>query len=138
MATAAEPRPAELPLPGGREGAAVRLHPLLCGRSVAPPAYLLRQPGRLAALRGMLASDHAEDEARIDRVEAPALVVMGTRDPDFPDPRAEAELVAARLGGEVVLVDGAGHYPQAERPERTAEAIIAFLAEHATGHGARV
>jgi N-acyl homoserine lactone hydrolase len=53
MATAAEPRPAELPLPGGRQGAAVRLHPLLCGRSVAPPAYLLRQPGRMAGLRGL-------------------------------------------------------------------------------------
>jgi N-acyl homoserine lactone hydrolase len=53
MATAAEPRPAELPLPGGRRGATVRLHPLLCGRSIAPPAYLLRQPGRLAALRGL-------------------------------------------------------------------------------------
>ena len=53
MATAAEPRPAELPLPGGRQGATVRLQPLLCGRSAAPPAYLLRQPGRLAALRGL-------------------------------------------------------------------------------------
>ena len=47
---AAEPRPAELPLPGGRRGATVRLHPLLCGRSVAPPAYLLRESGRLAGL----------------------------------------------------------------------------------------
>jgi N-acyl homoserine lactone hydrolase len=53
MATAAEPRPAELPLPGGRQGATVRLHPLLCGRSIAPPAYLMRQPGRLATLRGL-------------------------------------------------------------------------------------
>jgi N-acyl homoserine lactone hydrolase len=48
---AAEPRPAELPLPGGREGATVKLHPLLCGRSAAPPAYLVREPGRTAALR---------------------------------------------------------------------------------------
>jgi N-acyl homoserine lactone hydrolase len=53
MATAAEPRPAELPLPGGRRRATVRLHPLLCGRSVAPPAYLLREPGRMAPLRGL-------------------------------------------------------------------------------------
>ena len=53
MATAAEPRPAELPLPGGRRGAAVRLHPLLCGRSIAPPAYLLREQGRLAPLRAL-------------------------------------------------------------------------------------
>jgi N-acyl homoserine lactone hydrolase len=53
MATAAEPRPAELPLTGGRRGATVRLHPLLCGRSIAPPAYLMRESGRLAALRGL-------------------------------------------------------------------------------------
>jgi N-acyl homoserine lactone hydrolase len=53
MATAAEPRPAELPLPGGRQGATVRLHPLLCGRATAPPAYLLREPGRLAWRRAL-------------------------------------------------------------------------------------
>jgi N-acyl homoserine lactone hydrolase len=53
MATAAEPRPAELPLPGGRRGATVRLHPLLCGRAIAPPTWLLREPGRLAGLRGL-------------------------------------------------------------------------------------
>jgi N-acyl homoserine lactone hydrolase len=46
---AAEPRPAELPLPGGRERAAVRLRPLLCGRA----KQLLRAPGRMAALRGL-------------------------------------------------------------------------------------
>jgi len=53
MATAAEPRPAELPLPGGREGATVRLHPLLTGRAIAPPAALLREPGRFAWRRGL-------------------------------------------------------------------------------------
>jgi N-acyl homoserine lactone hydrolase len=53
MATAAEPRPAELPLAGGRREATVRLHPLLCGRSIAPPANLLRKTGRRAALRGL-------------------------------------------------------------------------------------
>jgi N-acyl homoserine lactone hydrolase len=53
MATAAEPRPAELPLPGGREGATVRLHPLLAGRALAPPGWLLREEGRLAGLRAL-------------------------------------------------------------------------------------
>jgi N-acyl homoserine lactone hydrolase len=53
MATAAEPRPAELPLPGGRRGATVRLHPLLCGRAVAPPTWLLRESGRLASPRAL-------------------------------------------------------------------------------------
>jgi N-acyl homoserine lactone hydrolase len=48
MGTAAEPRPAELPLPGGRAGATVRLHPLLTGRMIGPPRWFLRQDGRLA------------------------------------------------------------------------------------------
>jgi N-acyl homoserine lactone hydrolase len=48
MATAAEPRPAELPLPGGREGARVRLHPLLTGSVKGPEAWFLREEGRLA------------------------------------------------------------------------------------------
>ena len=48
MATAAEPRPAELPLPGGREGARVELHPLLTARMIGPEAWFLREEGRLA------------------------------------------------------------------------------------------
>jgi N-acyl homoserine lactone hydrolase len=48
MGTGAEPRPAELPLPGGRAGASVRLHPLLTGRMIGPPGWFLRQDGRLA------------------------------------------------------------------------------------------
>jgi N-acyl homoserine lactone hydrolase len=48
MATGAEPRPAALPLPGGRKGAAVRLEPLLCGTWRWPPAALLREEGRFA------------------------------------------------------------------------------------------
>jgi len=48
MATAAEPQPAELPLPGGRDGAKVRLHPLLTATIQAPPAWFLREKGRLA------------------------------------------------------------------------------------------
>jgi N-acyl homoserine lactone hydrolase len=51
--TAAEPRPAHLPLPGGRRGAAVDLHPLLTGRFIAPPARYLREPGRLAWRRAL-------------------------------------------------------------------------------------
>jgi len=48
MATAAEPRPAELPLPGGREGARVKLHPLLTGSTTGPRAWFLREEGRMA------------------------------------------------------------------------------------------
>ncbi len=53
MTAAAEPRPAELPLPGGKEGATVKLHPLLSGRARAPTAALLRESGRLAWRRAL-------------------------------------------------------------------------------------
>ena len=48
MATAAEPRPAELPLAGGQKDAAVTLRPLLTARAIAPEAWFLREEGRLA------------------------------------------------------------------------------------------
>jgi N-acyl homoserine lactone hydrolase len=51
MATAAEPRAAELPLPGGRKGATVRVRPLMSGRMSSPPAAFHREEGRLAGLR---------------------------------------------------------------------------------------
>ncbi len=53
MATAAEPRPASLPLPGGKDGAAVKLHPMLCARMIGPPAMFHREEGRLAPLKAM-------------------------------------------------------------------------------------
>ena len=53
MTAAAEPRPAELPLPGGKEGATVKLHPLLGGRARSPTAALLRESGRLAWRRAL-------------------------------------------------------------------------------------
>src|SRR4051794_38885770 len=48
MSTGAEPQPAVLPLPGGRDGAAVTLHPLLSGTAKGPPAWIHCEDGRLA------------------------------------------------------------------------------------------
>jgi pimeloyl-ACP methyl ester carboxylesterase len=92
----------------------------------------LRQPGRLAALRGMLAGGHDAAAARLPEVRCPALIVMGTADPDFPDPVAEARWIQQQLaagGNDVVveLIEGCGHYPIAEAPEPTGKAVLAFL-----------
>jgi N-acyl homoserine lactone hydrolase len=51
MATAAEPRPAQLPLPGGRKDAEVGLHPLLTATAKGPPGWFLREEGRLSTLK---------------------------------------------------------------------------------------
>ena len=87
----------------------------------------LREKGRLEALRGMMVATKQASEAALSKVNAPTLVVMGTKDPDFNDPAAEAKLVADRLHGRVQMIDGAGHYPHAEMPAPTGAAIIAFL-----------
>lgn len=50
---AADPRPAELPLPGGRPGATVRVHPLRTGTMRAMPHFLQRPGGPLPVLRGL-------------------------------------------------------------------------------------
>ncbi len=93
----------------------------------------LREPGRMKAFQRMAATNHKAAEARLDRVKAPVLVVMGTADPDFADPRAEAEFVAERLHGTAVLLDGAGHYPQAEMPSAFSEQVLDFLGRAAHG-----
>jgi N-acyl homoserine lactone hydrolase len=53
MATAAEPRPAALPLPGGTKSARVKLHPLLTATTKGPRAWFLREQGRLAGLKAL-------------------------------------------------------------------------------------
>ncbi len=87
----------------------------------------LREPGRMDALRTMVALSKADTEALVASSRVPALVVMGTRDPDFPDAAAEARWLGGMLGTEPLLVDGAGHYPHRELPERVAPALLAFL-----------
>ena len=90
----------------------------------------LAEPGRFATFRRVAFNSHAEAGSRLGKVEVPVLVVMGTKDPDFPDPEGEARYIADRTGGSLLLVPGAGHYPQAEYPDVVAEGIVAFLAEH--------
>jgi pimeloyl-ACP methyl ester carboxylesterase len=53
--------------------------------------------------------------------------MMGTKDPDFADPVAEAEYLAEQIRGRVVMIKDAGHYPQTEMPDTTAQAVVEFL-----------
>ena len=89
----------------------------------------LREPGRMKALKSMVYLSKADTEAMLTKTGFPALVVMGTKDADFPDPAAEAEWVAEKTGARVLLLEGAGHYPQTEMPEHCGAAIVNFLSE---------
>jgi pimeloyl-ACP methyl ester carboxylesterase len=87
----------------------------------------LQRPGYGAAFRATARTSHEPAEARLGRVAAPALVVMGERDPDFSDPAAEARWVAERLRADLLLVPDAGHYPQAQRPDLVVPAVLDLL-----------
>ena len=87
----------------------------------------LAEPGRFAAAVALAYSPREPSSERIARVKAPTLVVMGTKDPDFPDPVAEGAFIAEQTGGRLETIEGAGHYPQTEMPEKTAPLILDFL-----------
>jgi pimeloyl-ACP methyl ester carboxylesterase len=87
----------------------------------------LQAPGRLEALGKMMAAPKTASQERLPLVKAPTLVLMGSKDPDFRDPQAEARLVADSLRGTYQMIEGAGHYPHAEMPVVTGSAILAFV-----------
>jgi pimeloyl-ACP methyl ester carboxylesterase len=87
----------------------------------------LRRPGHAMAFSRTTHTNHAAAEARIPKVTAPTLVVMGDSDPDFKDPKAEANWIAATLHGSAVIVPQAGHYPQSQQPAAMLEAMVGFL-----------
>jgi pimeloyl-ACP methyl ester carboxylesterase len=87
----------------------------------------LAEPGRFKAFREQAKDNHAESGRRLSRVSQPALIVMGTADPDFPDPKREASGLAGLIKAEVLFAEGSGHYPQADSPATVAPAILEFV-----------
>jgi pimeloyl-ACP methyl ester carboxylesterase len=96
----------------------------------------LAEAGRFADFRTLSGSSHAEAGRRLDRVRQPVTIVMGTADPDFPDPVAEARSLAEILDADVVLAEGAGHYPQAEMPDVVGGALVALVGRTSGGDAA--
>ncbi|MFC4531554.1 alpha/beta fold hydrolase [Sphaerisporangium dianthi] len=99
-------------------------------------ATALRRPGRMAVLSKMGMSAPTDAGAQLPNLRVPALVVMGTLDPDWMDPRAEADGIVAGMPagrGAVVMIEGAGHYPHAQFPAEVAEAMLRFLKDDARG-----
>jgi pimeloyl-ACP methyl ester carboxylesterase len=88
----------------------------------------LAEPGRFEAVKAMMLSSEPDIATRMGEVTTPALVMMGTKDPDFGDPAGEARRIADGLRGEMVLIEGAGHYPHSEMPDEAAPPILEFLA----------
>lgn len=95
----------------------------------------LREPGRLQALRATI--DTSSDVSdKLSKVSVPALVVMGSSDPDFKNPTEEGDWIANAVSGTSVSIEGVGHYPHAEMPEKAGPAIIEFLSNASVNHAA--
>lgn len=91
----------------------------------------LRAPGRMKALQAMCKASPSDAGAQLARVTVPVLVVEGSLDPDWADPCAEGEKILADLPqglGELVVLDGVGHYPHVQVPEKVLELALPFLA----------
>lgn len=88
---------------------------------------MLRQKGRMRAFQKMAVSGHAKAEENLEIMNVQALVIMGSRDPDFPDPEIEANQIAEKIGAKCVMMNGAGHYPQAEYPEEFLNYMYDFI-----------
>jgi pimeloyl-ACP methyl ester carboxylesterase len=98
-------------------------------------AAKLREPGRMAEFMKTGKSTPADAGAQLPNVTVPALIIMGTLDPDFAHPRAEGDAIVAAMPsglGTVAMVEGAGHYPHAQSPDQVATLVIGFLKEHAS------
>jgi len=90
----------------------------------------MKEPGRIESLRAMGKTNAVACEARLEKVHLPTLILFGAKDPDFPDPAAEAKLLTDRTGGTAEIVPDAGHYPHEEDPSGIADRLAAFLAAH--------
>lgn len=98
----AEPQPASLPLPGGSEGATVRLHPLLVATGMGPSAYFHREDGRLAGLRALgVGGESVEVPYQAFLVEHPSagliLIDTGFHPSVAVDPKQNLGRIGARI-----------------------------------------
>ena len=93
----------------------------------------LSEPGRMEVLQAMCKTKPTDAGAQLANVRCPVLVVEGSLDPDWADPRAEGEKIIADLPtglGELAVIDGAGHYPHAQTPDEVLALVLPFLARN--------
>jgi len=114
---------------------AIPVKPADWDRERARIVSALSRHERMAVLRAMAKTTPADAGAQLANVRCPVLVVQGSADPDWADPRAEGERIIAELPaglGELAVIEGAGHYPHAETPEKLLALLLPFLARTST------
>jgi len=88
----------------------------LRGRSMLPPSLCDARYDKL------------QDRLRtIDRVDVPTLMVQGAADACDPPELSEGQETYFAAGCTRIVLDGVGHFPPREAPEKTAAAIISHF-----------
>jgi pimeloyl-ACP methyl ester carboxylesterase len=91
---------------------------------------MLREPGRMKALRKMMQSAPVDAGAQLGNVRCPTMIIEGSLDPDWADPRHEGEAILAAVPaglGRLEVIEGAGHYPHVQVPDQVVTLVAAFL-----------
>ena len=94
----------------------------------------MSEPGRMKAMQKMGRSAPTDAGEHLAGVRCPALIVEGSLDPDWADPRAEGEAIVAAMPdgiASLAVIEGAGHYPHTQFPEETVALLLPFLARTA-------
>ena len=102
---------------------------------LAQTVATMSEAGRMKVLQKMCQTSPADAGAQLADVRCPVLVVEGSADPDWTDPRAEGERILADLPeglGELAVIEGAGHYPHTETPDEVLALTLPFLARTLT------
>jgi pimeloyl-ACP methyl ester carboxylesterase len=95
----------------------------------------MSEAGRMKVLQKMCQTSPVDAGAQLADVRCLVLVVEGSADPDWTDPRAEGERILADLPeglGELAVIEGAGHYPHTETPDEVLALTLPFLARTLT------
>jgi glyoxylase-like metal-dependent hydrolase (beta-lactamase superfamily II) len=144
----AQPKPAELPLPGGRDGATVRVHALQCAEATWPDAWPHREEGPLARLRaagiGVPRAKHVTLPIVAFLVEHPAagpIVIDTGLSPTFAeDPRRDiGRLMTAAGLAKTITTDPSQTVPEQLRARGVDPADVRLVAmthlhfDHASG-----
>jgi pimeloyl-ACP methyl ester carboxylesterase len=90
----------------------------------------LAQPERMKVLHAMTKTSPADAGEQLAGVRCPVLIVEGSADPDWADPRAEGLKIINDLPaglGTLEVIDGAGHYPHTETPAAVLALLVPFL-----------
>jgi pimeloyl-ACP methyl ester carboxylesterase len=100
------------------------------GSELARIEAKLTEPGRMKVLQSMCKTSPADAGRHLSNVKCPVLIIEGSADPDWADPRAEGEKILADLPrglGELAVLEGGGHYPHVQMPDEVVALTLPFL-----------